>query len=777
MDLEHLLERAGDGETDWGNVLSLGEQQRLGMARLFYHKPRFAILDECTSGVSVEMEERFCNAVKDMGCTCITISHRPALMAFHDIVLNLDGEGGWTLHQGHRATSPEVVQTLSNHGIALDSLGGHEQAASVGSKVRHKDVQEVLDGMMHEVKKEQVQNEIEVYDGDEEFSERLVSYSPDKVTMSSVIWRGIVRRQTNISEKWISLFRIILGKHPSDSAMKMLTVSGVVILRTLLQDRIAKLNGRSVDLVLRQDLKGFILLIGQSILQSTASAFLAPSLKHVAEMLALTWRTRITEAISKKYLAKYTPYTVAKLEGVGDVDQRITRDVLRLSEDLASLVPTLVKPVADIAWFSYQLWDLTGPRGAAILYSYAIIGYGCLRMVTPDFSALLDGQYKLEATFRGAHERLKTHAESIAFFGGGEREGQKIEKSYKNLEHHLKHLIRTRWSYEAADDFFAKQLPHSVTWVLTLLYALDQRSEFGDSAFQGQLVLQIRYLASVVTQCFSAFGELLALPRRFAEISGGVRRVSEALEVIELSYALNVQTEERLAMETSNKIIFDHVDVVSPNRNIMARKLTFSLPEGKSLLVSGPNGCGKTSIFRLLAGLWPQGDGRICSPGRLNGKGVYYVAQKPYTTVGTLRDQVIYPLTCEEAVTAFGGNLELLDIHLDKLVSVVRLKYLINREGGWDTEKSWGDVLSLGEQQRLGMARVFFHKPIFAVLDACTNAMSVDVEESLYKYAAGELGINIITITQRTALVKYHDMELRLLDGDGAWELRQIKHK
>ena len=55
VDLEYLVDREEDlgAEVNWGELLSLGEQQRLGMARLFYHKPKFAILDECTSGVTV----------------------------------------------------------------------------------------------------------------------------------------------------------------------------------------------------------------------------------------------------------------------------------------------------------------------------------------------------------------------------------------------------------------------------------------------------------------------------------------------------------------------------------------------------------------------------------------------------------------------------------------------------------------------------------------------------------------------------------------------------
>ena len=120
-----------------------------------------------------------------------------------------------------------------------------------------------------------------------------------------------------------------------------------------------------------------------SVLQSAASAVLAPSLRHVADLLALEWRARLTKAAAARYLARNTFYTASQLAGMADVDQRITRDIERLCDDLAALIPTLVKPVVDVSWFSLQLWRLSGRRGMAILYLYVLLGYGCLRWAGP----------------------------------------------------------------------------------------------------------------------------------------------------------------------------------------------------------------------------------------------------------------------------------------------------------------------------------------------------------------------------------------------------------
>ena len=102
---------------------------------------------------------------------------------------------------------------------------------------------------------------------------------------------------------------------------------------------------------------------------------------------------------------------------------------------------------------------------------------------------------------------------------------------------------------------------------------------------------------------------------------------------------------------------------------------------------------------------------------------------------------------------------------------------LASRYSGWDREQKWEDVLSLGEQQRIGCARLFYHSPQFAVLDECTSAVSIDVEKKLYQ-AARDHNITSITISQRLALEDFHSQELQLGDSvsEQGWKIRAIRH-
>ena len=187
---------------------------------------------------------------------------------------------------------------------------------------------------------------------------------------------------------------------------------------------------------------------------------------------------------------------------------------------------------------------------------------------------------------------------------------------------------------------------------------------------------------------------------------------------------------------------------------------------GANLLVTGPNTSGKSALFRVLGGLWPVRAGVVHKPGGAAAdqlKNVFLVPQLPYNVLGSLGDMITYPHPAD-----------LNDPRLPELLRVVRLAHLAERPGGLAAEENWADVLSLGEQQRLGMARLFYHRPKFAVLDQCTDAVSVDVEEYLYDYARA-LGITIITISQRPGLVGRHTQQLALQGGGSSnWKLWRL---
>ena len=101
VDLRGLVEREPDGLDalgDWDSTLSGGEKQRLAMTRLFYHAPQYALLDECSSAVSLEAEGAMYETAKQRGITLLTITHRVSSLAkYHRLILQFDGEGGWSL--------------------------------------------------------------------------------------------------------------------------------------------------------------------------------------------------------------------------------------------------------------------------------------------------------------------------------------------------------------------------------------------------------------------------------------------------------------------------------------------------------------------------------------------------------------------------------------------------------------------------------------------------------------------------------------------------------
>ena len=179
---------------------------------------------------------------------------------------------------------------------------------------------------------------------------------------------------------------------------------------------------------------------------------------------------------------------------------------------------------------------------------------------------------------------------------------------------------------------------------------------------------------------------------------------------------------------------------------------SFSLRGDERTLVTGPSGAGKSTLFRAIAGIWPFGTGSIAIPAKAS---LMMLPQRPYFPIGSLQAAIVYPAEAS-AYSSDQVRDALISVGLPKLAS--RL----------EEEAHWNRMLSLGEQQRLGLARALLHAPQYLFLDEATASLDEASEAALYRLLEEKLpATTIVSIGHRSTLEAFHQRNVVLTrDGD-----------
>lgn len=608
--------------------------------------------------------------------------------------------------------------------------------------------------------------------------------------------------------QFLSLLSIMIPRWNSKETGLLLSHGIFLILRTYLSLVVARLDGSIVrDLVAGQG-RSFMIGILRWLSVGTLASYTNAMIKFLQSKISIAFRTRLTRYIHDLYLSpNLNFYRLSNLDGgIGQADQFITQDLTLFCTAAASLYSSLGKPLVDIFVFNYQLYRSLGPLALTGLLANYFATATILRRLSPPFGKLKAVEGRKEGDFRGLHARLIANAEEVAFYGGADIEKVYLNRSFKELRSWMEGIYSLKVRYNMLEDFVLKYSWSAFGYIITSLPvfmpawgglggALElspslspplPNSSTKERGRMGEFITNKRLMLSLA----DAGGRMMYSIKDLSELAGYTSRVYTLISTLHRVHAnaygnprrslANLELYSLADVQGTTQKGFDgvrleDVPIVAPalypyGGDELIESLSFVVHSGEHLLISGSNGVGKSAIARIVAGLWPVYRGLVSRPRPAGMDGIMFLPQRPYLSIGTLRDQVIYPHT-EVDMREAGRR----DSELQRVLDEAKLGYLPEREGGWDTRKEWKDVLSGGEKQRMGIARLLYHEPRYAFIDEGTSAVSSDVEGILYE-TTKEKGITLITISTRASLKKYHTFNLTLgLGEEGAdWDLKKI---
>ena len=500
----------------------------------------------------------------------------------------------------------------------------------------------------------------------------------------------------------------------------------------------------------------FIYQLGYFCVLAAIYILLAVYQIYLNQWLQIRWRRWLTQTYLDRWLTGANHYRMQlRGDAADNPDQRIAEDVKEFIDAGTSgigILPIglgLLNSVVTLGSFAVILWNLSGTAplhlfGTTLMIPgylfwaalvYAIIGTILTHLVGRALTALNFQQQRYEADFRFNLVRVRENSEQIALLDG---------------EHAERHRLLMRFGNIVGNWLAIMSRQKKLTFLTAGYGQVSSVFPF--------VVVSPAYFAGVIQ-----LGGLMQTASAFSSVQGALsffvtayRNIAEWRAVVERLAGFDESIAAARAAATTPPVIvlapseasvvgFKDLAVRLPSGRPLVNAGNLSIKLGERVLVSGPSGSGKSTLFRALAGLWPFGSGMITVPKNAR---MMILPQRPYFPIASLAAAVAYPA---EPGTFNAGKVA-------ELIATAGLPALALRI---EEEAHWNRMLSIGEQQRLGIARALLYAPDFLFLDEATASLDETAEAALYQLLERRLAhTTIVSIGHRATLAAFHKRRL-----------------
>jgi putative ATP-binding cassette transporter len=467
---------------------------------------------------------------------------------------------------------------------------------------------------------------------------------------------------------------------------------------------------------------------------------------YLRQILHIRWRRWLTQRFLRHWLEARAYYRIQLDQSTTDnPDQRISDDLDRFTSLTLALALGLMNSVVTLFSFLMILWNLSGTAHiplwgdaelaipgylvfAALIY--AAVGTWLTHWIGAPLANLLFDQQRFEADFRFSMVRLRENAESVAFYRGEEREYGVFDVRFSRVVANWWDIIRRRKKLTWFTAGYA-QVAVIVPYIVAAPRYFGKQIQLGGlmqviSAF-GSVQDALSFIISSYTE-IAEFGAVVARLSTFRARIDGVVRAEAGPRPIEIAPG-------------DEGVAIGRLDLDLPDGRRLRHNIALNAAPDAPALIVGPSGAGKSTLLRAIAGLWPFGAGEV----KVGAGRSLFLPQRPYLPLGTLADALVYP---DRAAAARRGEFE-------AALRTVGLTHLIE---ALDEDGNWAQRLSIGEQQRIGFARVLLARPEIVFLDEATSALDEAAESALYRLLReAEWRPTIVSVGHHATLRRFHE--------------------